>query len=220
MGESTDSHDRPLRADARRNRERILRAAAEVFAESGLDASLDEIAARAGVGVGTVYRRFPDKDGLIDELFEERIAEFVQVAEECAEIEDPWQAIVAFIERASEVHGRDLALRQLILSSGGDRELVSRPRQVLAPLVGRMLERAQESGQLRPDLEVLDIPLIEVLLAQAMDLTGSVAPHAWKRMLTVVIDGLRADPEGHTPMPVPGLTVEQYTDAVAAARKR
>src|SRR5215207_11651643 len=81
---------RPLRADAERNRARILAAAAEVFAERGLDVSLDDIAAHAGVGVGTVYRRFPDKEALIDALCEDKIDRAVALADDALEIQDPW----------------------------------------------------------------------------------------------------------------------------------
>src|SRR5688500_1594373 len=88
---------RPLRADAERNRARILAAAAEVFAERGLDVSLDDIAAHAGVGVGTVYRRFPDKDALIDALFEDKIDRVVALADDALEIEDPWEGFTTFM---------------------------------------------------------------------------------------------------------------------------
>src|ERR1700730_5924231 len=90
--------DRPLRRDAERNRQRILAAAAEVFTERGLDATLDDVARAAGVGVGTVYRRFPDKDSLVSELFRDRIDALVTVAEEACESADPWRGLVDFLE--------------------------------------------------------------------------------------------------------------------------
>src|SRR5919107_5107373 len=91
------STTRPLRADAERNRARILAAASEVFAERGLDVSLDDIAGAAGVGVGTVYRRFPDKDALIDALFEDKIADVERVAREALDVEDPWEGFESFM---------------------------------------------------------------------------------------------------------------------------
>src|SRR5215212_11501130 len=90
---------RPLRRDAQRNRERILAAARALFAERGVDATLDDVAARAGVGVGTVYRRYPNKDALLDELFEERIGELAALAEASRTAADPWTALVHFLER-------------------------------------------------------------------------------------------------------------------------
>ena len=90
--------DRPLRRDAERNRQRILEAAREAFAHDGLSVTLDEIGRRAGVGVGTVYRRFPDKDQLIEALFEDRMNEFVALADECLGFEDAWDGLVHFLE--------------------------------------------------------------------------------------------------------------------------
>src|SRR6202046_32000 len=96
------SHDgaseRPLRRDAERNRQRILAAAAQVFTERGLDATLDEVARAAGVGIGTIYRRFPDKESLVSELFRDRVDAFVTVAEEACAVRDPWQGLVGYLE--------------------------------------------------------------------------------------------------------------------------
>ena len=89
--------ERPLRRDAERNRQRILAAAAEVFTERGLDATLDEVARAANVGVGTVYRRFPDKETLVAELFQDRIDGMVAVAEQALAAPDPWQALVSYL---------------------------------------------------------------------------------------------------------------------------
>jgi len=210
----TDPGHRPLRADARRNREKILKAAGEVFASIGLDASLDQVAEHAGVGVGTVYRRFPDKETLISELFEERLAEFVAIAQECSAMDDPWVGLTTFIERGSLLHGRDVGLRELMLGPGGlDRKLAERPKKILAPLVSSMVERAKASGQLRKDFEVLDVPIAELMLAQVIEVAGDAAPEVWRRHLTMFIDGMRAT--GATPLPVPGITPEQYADALS-----
>src|SRR6202035_2262707 len=111
------SHDgtgeRPVRGDAERNRQRILAAAARVFTERGLDATLDEVARAAGVGVGTVYRRFPDKEALVAALFRERIDNLVTVAENACAGADPWQAVVSYLEYAAAALAGDTGLRQL-----------------------------------------------------------------------------------------------------------
>src|ERR1700728_5125884 len=91
----------PLRRDAERNRQRILAAAADVFTERGLDATLDEVAKAAGVGIGTVYRRFPDKETLVSELFRERIDALVTVAETACTAPDPWRGLVSYLEYAA-----------------------------------------------------------------------------------------------------------------------
>src|SRR5689334_7783557 len=98
----TQDAERPLRKDAARNRELILETAAEVFAEQGLDAGYDEIARRAGIGVGTVYRRFPERSELVQALFESRIDEMVAIGEQAAAIPDAWEGLTWFFERSVE----------------------------------------------------------------------------------------------------------------------
>src|SRR5919107_4085250 len=113
---------RPLRADADRNRARILAAAAEVFADRGLDVSLDDIAAHAGVGVGTVYRRFPDKDALIDALFEEKIDRAVALADQALEIEDPWEGFTTFMRGMCRMQAGGPGFKDPLLGSDRGRE--------------------------------------------------------------------------------------------------
>ncbi len=149
---------RPLRKDAERNRVRILAAARELFAEQGLTVTLDDIARHAGVGVGTVYRRFPDKEQLIDALFEDRLGEIVAVATESAEIDDPWLALVHFLERALELQADDRALKELLLSTTDGHARIERGRALIQPIVidaaqpgpGRG-RRARRHRGLRPD---------------------------------------------------------------------
>ena len=131
---------RPLRADAERNRARILAAAAEVFAERGLDASLDDIAAHAGVGVGTVYRRFPDKDALIDALFEDKIDRAVALADTALEIEDPWEAFTSVLWRGAETMAGDRALSEVFASIPGATEAVM-------PTVAGLTDTAAVTGE-------------------------------------------------------------------------
>src|ERR1700760_4581841 len=101
MASLSTSPERPLRRDAELNRQRILAAARDAFAEQGLSVTLDEIAHRAGVGVGTVYRRFADKEVLIEALFEDQINAFVAMSEECLSFDDAWAGLLAFLERAT-----------------------------------------------------------------------------------------------------------------------
>src|SRR3954451_20998189 len=108
-----------LRADAERNRRRLLAAAAEVFARRGLEAGLDEIARHAGVGTGTVYRRFPDKSLLIDALFESRFQDLVAVAESALVMDDPWAGLVWFLERSITMQQADRGLKELLFGAGG-----------------------------------------------------------------------------------------------------
>src|SRR5215475_3278723 len=109
-------NERPLRRDAERNRQRILDAARVVFAERGLRGSHDDIAREAGVGVGTVYRRFPDKEQLIDALFEDRMAEMARVTDEALAMSDRWDGFVHFMIRCQELQSADRGLKELMLS--------------------------------------------------------------------------------------------------------
>jgi AcrR family transcriptional regulator len=205
--------ERPLRRDAERNRRRILEAATEVFAARGLGVTMDEIAEHAGVGVGTVYRRFPQKELLIEALFEDRIEELVTLAQEALAEDDPWQALIGFLESAQALQASNRGVKELILSTAHGRDRVARVRERLAPLGLQLIERAQAAGQLRPDVEVTDLPLIQVMLGGIVDFTRDVEPEAWRRLFAIIVDGLRAR-EPLTPLEVPALRSDQVDDAM------
>ena len=208
---------RPLRRDAERNRRRILEAAAEAFAQRGLGVTMDDIAEHAGVGVGTVYRRFPQKELLIEALFEERVAELVAMAEEALEEDDPWQALLGFTERAQALQARDRGLKELLLSTAHGRERIASVRERLSPIVEQLVRRSQASGQLRQDVEVTDFPLIQVMLGAVVDVTRDVAPDTWRRTLAIMADGLRAG-DHNTPLPAPALDPQQVDHTMRSWR--
>jgi AcrR family transcriptional regulator len=201
---------RPLRRDAERNRQRILQAASEVFTERGLDVSLDEVARYAGVGVGTVYRRFRTKEDLVEALFVDRIEEVAALAEEATRSADPWSGLACFMEEAATMLARDHGLRQIMMFAtyGGDRVWYARQRN--APLVTRLVERAQAAGQLRSDLRPTDIPFILFVLTEAAQFAKRVSPQIWRRYLTLVLDGLRPEREDVTPLPVPAMLPDEF----------
>ena len=208
---------RPLRRDAERNRHRILEAAAEAFAERGLTITMDDIAEHAGVGVGTVYRRFPQKELLIEALFEERVGELVALAEDALDADDPWQGLVGFLERAQALQATNRGLKELVLSTAHGRERVACVRERLGPLAEELVRRAQASGQLRCDLDGSDLPLVQVMLGAIVDVTRDVAPDTWRRMLAIIVDGLRAR-EAHAPLPAPALDTAQIDHAMRSWR--
>jgi AcrR family transcriptional regulator len=213
------SSTRPLRADAERNRARILAAASEVFAERGLDASLDDIAAHAGVGVGTVYRRFPDKDALIDALFEDKIDRAVALADASLEIEDPWEGFTTFMRGMCRMQAQDRGFKDALLLRGPGRERVAAARERIAPRAIKLLTRAQEAGAVRADLGPFDVPMINLCVGLIADRTRDIAPDYWERVLTILIDGISA--QGRTtPMPVSQLDREAFTEAMASPRRR
>jgi AcrR family transcriptional regulator len=183
--------ERPLRRDAERNRQRILEAAGEVFAKRGLDATMDDIAHHAGVGVGTVYRRFPDKELLIDALFEERIGVLVSIAERALAEPDPWDGLVLFLERSIAEQATDRGLKELLLGSHHGRERVRQARNRMKPLVDQLVEGAKAAGRLREDVDSTDFAVIHLMLGATVDFTEQVAPETWRRFLDIVLEGLQ-----------------------------
>jgi AcrR family transcriptional regulator len=189
---ATSTRVRPLRRDAERNRQEILLAAREAFAERGVEVTLDEIAQRAGVGVGTIYRRYANKDELIDELYEDIVAEIATVAEAALAQPDPWKGLVDFLEQSLARQASNRALKDLL--PGGSqrgRERVARARERVAPLASEIFERAKQSGRLRPDVTEADIATIHMMLGAVIDSTRNTEPDAWRRYFGIVLDGLR-----------------------------
>jgi AcrR family transcriptional regulator len=205
-----------LRRDAERNRQRILEAAREGFAERGLGITLDEIARLAGVGVGTVYRRFPNKELLLDALFEERIGEVVALAEDAVADEDAWRGLASFLEGAVGLLASDRGLRELVLGSTYNPERVVHARTRIKPQVDQLVARAQAQGTLRPDVGASDFPLLMMMLDAVVATTRDVDPRSWRRALGIVLDGLRAP--GTASLPGAPLEVPQLERAIRAWR--
>jgi len=198
---------RPLRRDAERNRQRILKAAAEVFNERGLDVSLDEIARHAGVGVGTVYRRFRTKEELVEALFMDRLDAVATIADEANANPDAWCGLVSFMERMAEIMAGDVGLRQMLMFATYGRDLVAVARQRNEPLVARLVQRA-------------DIPFIVFMLTEAAHLGYAATPGIWRRYLTLVLDGMQPRREGVTPLPVVAMRPDEMETSMRQAAPR
>jgi len=214
------SSERPLRRDAERNRQRILAAAAELFTERGLDATLDDVARAAGVGIGTVYRRFPDKETLVSELFRDRIDALVTVAEQACAVPDPWRGLVTFIEFVASAMAGDSGLRQLMMFGTYDRDQVCYARDRMRPVISRLVERAQASGDLRPDFSATDVKMIAFMLGSIAEYAASVTPEIWRRYLVMLIDGLRPARDGVTELPVSAPSVTDLARLMTAQGER
>jgi AcrR family transcriptional regulator len=185
-----------LRSDARRNRDQILRAAKEIFLARGLAVPMDEIARQADVGVGTLYRRFPDREALILAVFRDSVR---TVAEEtrAALAEEPtaWDALVRIIQQSAQLR---LSMRvdthsaTLAALVRGDEE-IERYRDAAFDVLDEVVRRAQEEGSLRADVGVGDLAMLFVsVMHQPNRLTGDAARVAPGRVLAVMLDGLRA----------------------------
>lgn len=178
--------DRPLRADARRNRAAIVEAARAVFARHGRDAQMDDVARRAKVGVGTLYRHFPTKDALLVALIEDKFARIAEVARESLLIEDPWEGLESLMRRGAEMHAEDRALTQAI-ADHPERIGAAAHAAGVPMLFDELIRRGQAAGVVRADARWEDVPMLFCAL-------GSIEgpPRAsWQRMLALLLDGLR-----------------------------
>jgi AcrR family transcriptional regulator len=204
--------ERPLRRDASRNRERIVAAARELFAERGLEVTMDEIARHAGVGVGTVYRRFRRREEIIAALFEQRMEDFLALTERSLADPDPWRGLVDFLEQGLAMQAADRGLKELLAGQGHGGESGRRMRARVIPIVEQIVARAQAAGVLRPDIGALDLPIVSLMLGQVIDFTHAVEPELWRRYLALLLDGLRS--EGGS-LPLAPLDPAQLDAAIA-----
>jgi AcrR family transcriptional regulator len=196
----TTSCAKPQRADARRNRERIVEAAMAVFSESGLDTQMDDLARRAGLGVGTLYRHFPTKDDLVRAVIVHHMGAMAEEARVRLETQDadPWEAFSTFLLTCAERHERQRLLSQVLATQPSswfrhaavvETELADRASQLLA--------RAQADGTVRPDARGDDIPVIMCGLSAVLQTDWGT--QAGRRYMQLVLDGLRA--HGSDPLP-------------------
>jgi AcrR family transcriptional regulator len=180
--------ERPLRADARRNRERIVKAARAVFADQGIEAQIDDVAKRAKVGVGTVYRHFPTKEAIVDALVRERFEEIAGYAQEALQRDDAWEGFCELIWRAAERNALDRAFCEVV--AGTDQSTVVEETG-LARSTEELMAHAKAQGKMRADATVLDV---QIMMCGAGSVMFSMltAPDLWRRYLTLMLDGLRA----------------------------
>jgi AcrR family transcriptional regulator len=205
-----EAPQRALRADAERNRRLILDAAAEVFADRGLEAGVAEVAHRAGVGSATVFRRFPTKQDLIVAVVEARILEMREGLDAAVAEPDPWTGLVIAVETVARLQARDRGLFEAIGGSvTGDEHLRAGYGELLATLE-EIAGRARKAGVLRDDVAATDLPLLAAAAAGTCQVAGG-APDLWRRYLAIMLDGLR--PAAATPLPVPPQTLEEILEA-------
>jgi AcrR family transcriptional regulator len=180
---------RPLRADARRNRARVLAAARETFAQDGLDAQMDDVARHAGVGVGTVYRHFPTKEALVEAVAAAGYKEICDIARESLELNDPWLAFSDFMWRGARLHRDDRAQCEINSTRPDVIERVAGDKRELLGMVAQMIDRGQRTGVIRAGLSADDMPVIWCSIGAAQQQSSDAR---WERYLEVVLDGLRA----------------------------
>jgi AcrR family transcriptional regulator len=210
---------RRLRRDAQRNRDALLGAARQVFCEQGLEAPLEEIARRAGVGIGTLYRRFPSRVELLDAVLAETIQAHLDAAERALAVADPWDGFVLYLEETVRLQAADRGLNDAMGMRFPRATTMEAAKTRLFELVGELVRRAQRSGQLRADLTLEDLAFVSwanTRILQACRAAG--APDAWRRHLGFVLDGFRAD-RAH-PLPRPPLSSRQVYRAMLTLGRR
>jgi AcrR family transcriptional regulator len=204
---------RPLRRDAQANRDRILAVARATFAADGIEVPVEEIAGRAGVGMGTLYRHFPAKEDLIDAVLEDAFAAFITAAEQALAEGDAWVGFRGFLERVFALHVENRGLKDIIATRVHGRARAEAMRARMRPLLRELIERAQDQGALRADFKAEDMPVVFWTGGRVIEATAAVAPEFWRRYLGLLLDGLRA--EAATPLPRPPLTRAQLIRATA-----
>ncbi len=183
---------RPMRKDAARNRTLLIAAGRDVFARRGLEASLDEIAREAGVGIGTAYRHFENKFELAEAIMGEAIGEVVHAAEAGLADPDPWRGLVGFLEAVLEVQTKDRGLREVMMGVHAPHKS-DEVHARLGPPIEAILTRAKDAGAVRAEVAATDLGCMLAMLCQVSDLGGDDAPTLWRRYLGLVLAGLRPD---------------------------
>jgi AcrR family transcriptional regulator len=206
---------KPIRKDALRNRQLLIQSAREVFATRGLQASMDDVAHHAGLGVGTAYRHFANKHDLARAIFDSAVDELVAFAEKATAADDAWDGLLSFVEATLEAQSQNRALREILIGRyDDDRDRhhvrITEPYQTL-------VARAKAAGSVREDVEASDINLIVVMLCTLTDVSAEQAPHLWRRYLPTMLAGLRP---GAAPLPEQALTPEQLRAALTTTPRR
>ena len=180
-----------LRADAARNRAAIVSVAQDVFAEQGLEAPLETIAARAGVGIATLYRRFPSREKLVAAALVDKVAEYADAARQALAAADPWAGFAGFVERICELQATDRGLSDLLSMTLSADEEVERLRATANELLGTVISRAKAAGALRADFAPEDLVLLLIASSAVMYVTRADAPGAWRRFVALALDAFR-----------------------------
>ncbi len=208
----------PRRKDAERNRRRLLAAAREVFRDRGVAATLNDVAHQAGLGVGTAYRHFANKEELIDALFDEMVDTVDGYLREAVEERDAWLGLTKALEKTCEVQAFDRGLREVMLGTGRGPERQQQMRERVGPTVDILVARAQQQGTLRADIVPPDFPILQLMVGAVSDHTGQ--PGLWRRYLAIVIDGLRTRAGDSSPLPVLPVSDDELQRAIVDSSAR
>ncbi|OBF18933.1 TetR family transcriptional regulator [Mycobacterium sp. ACS4331] len=183
-----------MRADAAANRDRIVDAAAELFASRGISAPLEEIARRAGVGVATLYRRFPTRADLAAATFERNISRFTEVVDRALATPSPWAGFRALVFDLCELQASDAGLRELLTTAFPPSSVVEQRTGEAVEKLRTLMQRAQADGHLRADVTVADVVVMLLANSGVVAATGETAPEAWRRFAALMVDAFGTEP--------------------------
>lgn len=184
--------ERPLRADARRNRERLVAAAREIFTEHGSTASMEAIAKRAGVGIGTLYRHFPNRFDIVEAVYETDVHELAEAAERVVAELEPWDAVVAFFDAFMRyAQTKQALLTELQQAFEKNPDMRSRARELINSSFGLVIDRAKDAGVVRNDVDGSDL----TTLVSPICSNASVSPEQTRRLIGILLDGLKVTSE-------------------------
>jgi AcrR family transcriptional regulator len=192
-----------LRIDARYNRERILKAAREAYTAHGIDVPVTAIARRAGVGVATLYRRFPTRTALVTEAFSGQLALCVAVLDKALDDPDPWRGFCSVIEKVCAMQARDRGFTAAFLSEFPDNADFGRERARAEEVLARLVRRAKDAGQLREDFDISDITLLLLANGGIVGESQQVSMAASRRLVAYLLQSFRADRTEPLPPPAP-----------------
>ncbi|MFI2231706.1 TetR/AcrR family transcriptional regulator [Nocardia testacea] len=207
---------RRLRVDAARNQQRIVEAAHQLFADRGLDITLDDVAERAGVGVGTVYRRFANKRELVAEVFAGHIREFAEATEEALAARDPWEGLVRLFEYACRRMATNRGLSEVVLDSVDGPARSGCTGEDLGPAVAAVMERARKAGVVQPGIEATDLFALIYMVDSLAEFARPIDSDIWRRYVAIALNGIRAEGSPLQPLTVNALSLAEVEQAKAA----
>jgi AcrR family transcriptional regulator len=209
---------RRLRVDAERNRVALLDAAQEVFAEQGLEAPLEEIALRAGVGIATLYRRFPTRGQLVAAALVDKITQYAEAAEQALAVPDPWAGFASFVERICELQAGDRGLSDLLSMALPADEHIEQLRRRANDRVVELVERTKAAGRLRAEFTGEDLLLLLIAHAAVVHVTRRDAPDAGRRFVALMLDAFQRQDGPRLPAPPTSAQMKRAMRRLAGER--
>jgi AcrR family transcriptional regulator len=205
-----------LRVDAERNRQRIITTAREVFAELGLEVPMEDIAKRAGVGVGTLYRRYPTRADLIAAAFETKMTAYAEAARQALRNPDPWLGFCGYVEEICAMQAGDRGFTTVLTMTFPTAKRFEADRARAFADFTTLIERAKAEGKLRADFVTEDMPMFLMANAGVLTATADAAPDTWRRLVGYLIQACAA--HAAQPLPDPPAPRQMYKAMLRATR--